>query len=59
VRVIDQYGDGADGCLHHGAALLASVEGGRVYPGSGSAIEVFQRARAMQPFDFLGEKSVT
>ena len=31
VTVLDATGAGADGCEHHGARLLASLEGGRVY----------------------------
>lgn len=52
VRVCDQFGGEAYGCLHHGAVLLASLEGGRVYPGTGSAIEVFERAQKLRPFQF-------
>lgn len=54
VRVSDQTGQGASACLLHGAVLLASLTGGRVFPGhSGhaSAIDVGCRAREMRPFD--------
>ena len=52
VRIVDRTDAEATGCLLHGAALLASIEGGRVYPLDGSAIEVYQRAQTMRPFDF-------
>lgn len=54
VRVIDQAGAEATGCLRHGAALLASLDRGRVYPGSvdGAAIEVYKRAQGLAPFGF-------
>jgi hypothetical protein len=52
VLVVDQAGGEALGCLRHGAALLASLEGGRVYPGTGSAIEVYRRAQALRPFEW-------
>lgn len=45
----------------HGVVLLASLEGGRVvrWDGpDGAAIDVFRRARAMPPFDFLGDRGV-
>lgn len=54
VRVIDQTGQGTSACLLHGAVLLASLEGGRIFPGYGghaSAIHVRCRAREMRPFD--------
>jgi hypothetical protein len=54
VRVIDRTGHGTSACLLHGAVLLASLEGGRVFPGYGghaSAIDVRCRAREMRPFD--------
>lgn len=54
VRIVDKLGDEAFGCHRHGAALLASLEGGRVYPGSGSAIEAYRRARKLKPFEFHG-----
>jgi hypothetical protein len=43
-------------CPLHGAALLASLDGGRVYPlngPNGSAIAVYAFARTLPPFDFL------
>lgn len=42
-------------CVLHGAAMLASIKGSRVYPGSsdGAAIEAFKRAQTVQPFDFM------
>jgi hypothetical protein len=54
VTVLDAAGAGADGCEHHGARLLASLAGGRVYPlpdaPSGAAIRVFTTAAALRPF---------
>ncbi|MFE9335106.1 hypothetical protein [Streptomyces sp. NPDC006925] len=54
VTVLDRQGAGADGCAHHGARLLASLDGGRVYPlpdaPDGAAIEVFTAADSTRPF---------
>lgn len=57
VRVVDQLGAEALGCVHHGAVLLALLGGGRVYPGpghdggpTGGAIEAYQRAQRLAPF---------
>jgi len=46
VLVVDAVGDEAIGCVHHGAALLASVAGSRVYPLTvpGAAIDCHRRA---------------
>jgi hypothetical protein len=56
VRVKDSAGREALGCVRHGAVLLASLAGGAVYPGpggvGGEAIEVYQRAKALKPFEF-------
>lgn len=54
VRVVDQYGMSASGCVRHGAVLLASIQDGRVYPGSveGAAVETYQRAQQLGPFQF-------
>ncbi|WP_405545219.1 hypothetical protein OG478_32920 [Streptomyces phaeochromogenes] len=54
VSVLDAFNDGADGCEHHGARLLASLDGGRVYalpdaPPS-TAIRVFKAADSTRPF---------
>lgn len=57
VTVLDATNAGADGCQHHGARLLASLEGGRVYalPNStpGTAIRVFKAADGIRPFPWL------
>ena len=54
VTVLDATGAGADGCEHHGARLLASLEGGRVYAlpdaPEGAAIRVFKAADSTRPF---------
>lgn len=54
VRVVDQAGAAVSGCVRHGAALLASLDGGRVYPDSvqGAAIETYKRAQDLRPFEF-------
>lgn len=54
VTVLDAVNAGADGCEHHGARLLASLEGGRVYAlpdaPAGAAIRVFKAADTIRPF---------
>jgi hypothetical protein len=54
VTVLDAVNAGADGCEHHGARLLASLDRGRVYPlpdaPPGAAIRVFTAAAALRPF---------
>ncbi|MGW3143674.1 hypothetical protein ACWDG1_03105 [Streptomyces sp. NPDC001177] len=54
VTVLDAVNDGADGCEHHAARLLASLDGGRVYPlpdaPTGAAIRVFTAADGIRPF---------
>lgn len=54
VTVLDQYNAGADGCEHHGARLLASLDRGRVYPlpdaPEGAAIRVHKAADGIPPF---------
>jgi len=55
VTVLDAQNAGVDGCEHHAARLLASLEGGRVYrlPGAiadGAAIRVFLTAADLPPF---------
>ncbi|MFD7405201.1 hypothetical protein ACFV7R_21530 [Streptomyces sp. NPDC059866] len=54
VTVLDAVTAGADGCEHHGARLLASLPGGRVYAlpdaPSGAAIRVFTAAAGIRPF---------
>lgn len=57
VTVLDAANAGADGCEHHGARLLASLEGGRVYglpdAPDGAAIRVFKAAQTIRPFPWL------
>jgi hypothetical protein len=57
VTVLDAHNAGADGCAHHAARLLASLEGGRVYglpdAPEGAAIEVYSRAQHIPPFAWL------
>ncbi|MFJ3775153.1 hypothetical protein ACIPX0_26000 [Streptomyces sp. NPDC090075] len=54
VTVLDAVGAGADGCEHHGARLLASLERARVYAlpdaPAGAAIRVFTAADTLRPF---------
>ncbi|MFD3716627.1 hypothetical protein [Streptomyces sp. NPDC058677] len=57
VTVLDANNGGADGCEHHGARLLASLEGGRVYAlpdaPDGAAIRVFKAADGTRPFAWV------
>jgi hypothetical protein len=54
VTVLDSTGAGADGCEHHGARLLASLDGGWVYSlptaPRGTAVRVFKAADGIRPF---------
>ncbi|MEU9973722.1 hypothetical protein [Streptomyces sp. NPDC051014] len=54
VSVLDAFNAGANGCEHHGARLLASLERARVYPlpdaPPASAIRVFTAADTLRPF---------
>lgn len=54
VTVLDAANAGANSCEHHGARLLASLAGGRVYAlpdaPDGAAIRVFKAAGALRPF---------
>lgn len=54
VTVLDAGNAGADGCEHHGARLLASLKGARVYglpeAPAGTAIRVFKAADTIRPF---------
>ena|SRR5690349_13708220 len=51
VRVADQEGGEVTGCVRHGAALLASLDGGRVHPGpdagEGDVIAAFTLAQTL------------
>jgi hypothetical protein len=57
VTILDKTNAGADGCEHHGARLLASIEGGRVYAlpdaPEGAAIRVFKAADSIRPFPWV------
>ncbi|MEW2118374.1 hypothetical protein AB0945_24925 [Streptomyces sp. NPDC005474] len=54
MTVLDATGAGADGCEHHGARMLASLERARVYAlpdaPAGAAIRVFKAADGIRPF---------
>ncbi|MFJ4924053.1 hypothetical protein [Streptomyces sp. NPDC088736] len=54
VMVLDRANAGAEGCEHHGARLLASLDGGRVYAledaPPGAAIRVFKAAATLPPY---------
>ncbi|UUN27832.1 hypothetical protein [Streptomyces sp. FIT100] len=57
VTVLDRTNAGADGCEHHAARLLASLQGGRVYAlpnaPAGAAIRVFTAADTLRPFCWI------
>ncbi|SFM01581.1 hypothetical protein [Streptomyces pini] len=55
VTVSDRSGGSAEGCEHHAARLLASLEGGHLAPGSveGAAIRVFETADRTRPYPWL------
>ncbi|MFR0358615.1 hypothetical protein [Streptomyces sediminimaris] len=57
VTVLDAANAGANGCEHHGARLLASLDGGRVYAlpdaPDGAAIRVFKAADTIRPFPWM------
>ncbi|WP_279926626.1 hypothetical protein [Streptomyces chengmaiensis] len=57
VTVLDTTNAGANGCEHHGARLLASLAGGRVYAlpdaPTGAAIRVFKAADGIRPFCWI------
>lgn len=57
VTVLDRDNAGADACERHGARLLASLEGGRVYAlpdaPAGSAIRTFKLADTTRPFAWV------
>ncbi|MFC0532805.1 hypothetical protein [Phytohabitans kaempferiae] len=55
MRIVDRAGASTAGCILHGAVLLASLDGGRVYllnGPAGSAIAVYRLARELSAFDF-------
>lgn len=51
-RIVDRTGAEVYGCVWHAAVLLASLEGGRVYPGvvPGAALDVYDTAQRLAPF---------
>lgn len=57
VTILDATNAGADGCEHHGARLLASIDRGRVYAlpdaPEGAAIRTFKAADSIRPFPWL------
>ncbi|WP_405556340.1 hypothetical protein OHV08_21365 [Streptomyces canus] len=57
VRVLDAAGAGADGCEHHGARMLASLDGARVHAlphaPPGAAIRTFTAADGTRPFCWI------
>jgi hypothetical protein len=57
VTVLDAGNAGANGCEHHGARLLASLDGGRVYPlpdaPEGAAIRTFKAAATTAPYAWV------
>lgn len=57
VMVLDAHNAGARGCEHHAARLLASLDGGRVYPlpdaPDGAALRVFKDADGIRPFPWV------
>jgi hypothetical protein len=57
VTVLDATNAGADGCEHHAARLLASLDGGKVYAlpdaPDGAAIRVFKAADTTSPFAWI------
>ncbi|TVL89370.1 hypothetical protein CD790_27715 [Streptomyces sp. SAJ15] len=53
VTILDSRGRETTACVHHGARLLASLDGGRVHPLaalSDHALEVCSRARTLPPY---------
>lgn len=57
VTVLDAHNGGAKGCEHHGARLLASLTGGRVYAlpdaPDGAATRVFKAADSIHPYSWV------
>lgn len=57
VAIVDAHGARVDGCEHHGARMLASLDGARVKPlpdgPPGAAIRVFTAADRTRPFCWI------
>lgn len=57
VTVVDARNTGVNSCEHHGARMLASLKGGRVYAlpdaPDGAAIRVHKAAGTTQPFPWI------
>ncbi|HET9326416.1 MAG TPA: hypothetical protein VFQ05_06585 [Candidatus Eisenbacteria bacterium] len=57
VTVLDSTNAGAHGCEHHATRLLASLDGGRVYPlpdaPESAALRVFHAADRTRPFPWM------
>lgn len=57
VTILDADNHGADGCEHHAAVLMASLEGGRVYSlpdaPAGAALRVHTAAADIRPFPWV------
>jgi hypothetical protein len=60
VTILDAHNKGANGCEHHGARMLASLAGGRVYPlpdaPAGAAIRTFKASGTLRPFCWYGNE---
>ncbi|MFE3381329.1 hypothetical protein [Streptomyces anulatus] len=52
VTILDGTGNADTGCEHHGARMLASIDGARIEPGSvvGAATRAFAASQAIRPF---------
>jgi hypothetical protein len=52
VTLLDTHGTAVTGCEHHGARMLASLDGARIEPGSvpGAATRAFEAADGLRPF---------
>lgn len=61
VTVLDRANAGADGCQHHAARLLASLDGGRpvALPDApdGAALRVFKAAADLRPFAWTSSRT--
>ncbi|WP_416972421.1 hypothetical protein [Streptomyces sp. 4F14] len=57
VTIADAHGASVDGCEHHAARMLASLDGARVAPlpdgPPGAAVRVFTAADTLRPFCWI------